>query len=116
MPLNLRSIRIAGVAALATLFLASDISAAPPAKSIASPGSTGVDANASLRSTELLKDLQVVSSQLDQQAETLGTFATRPQMSWQTHATYLTGVRDQINEAGVVLKEFEDMRHTVEPW
>jgi hypothetical protein len=116
MPLNLRSIRIAGVTTLAALFLAGAISAAPPAKSVTNPGSTGVEANASLRSTQLLKDLQVVSSELNQHAETLGTFATRPQMSWQSHATYLAGVRDQINEAGLVLKELQDMRHTVEPW
>jgi hypothetical protein len=117
MPLNLRSIRIAGVATLAALFLASAISAAPPAKSFTSPGSTGVDASASLRSTQILKDLQVVSSELNQHAETLGTFANRRgELSWQSHATYLTGVRDSINEFGLLLKELQDMRHLVAPW
>ena len=116
MPLNLKSIRIAGAATMATLFLASAISAAPPANPITSSASTGVDAQADSRSTELLKDLQIVSSELHRNAETLGTFATRPQMSWQSHAVYLTDVRDQINEAGQVLKELQDIRHSVEPW
>jgi hypothetical protein len=116
MPLNLKSVRIAGVATLATLFLTSDISAAPPANPITSSASTGVDAQANIRSAELLKDLQIVSSQLNRNAETLGTFATRPHLSWQSHAACLTDVRDQINEAGEVLKELQDMRHSVEPW
>ena len=37
-------------------------------------------------------------------------------MSWQSHASYLTDVRDQINEAGQVLKQLQDMLHKVEPW
>lgn len=82
MPLNLKSIRIAGVATLAALFLASAISAAPPAKSFAGSEPTADDAQVNLRSTKLLKDLQVVSSELHRHAETLGTFATRPELSW----------------------------------
>jgi hypothetical protein len=117
MPLNLKSIRIAGIAALATFFLASALSAAPPAKSITSSGPSGLEAQASTRSTELLKDLQIVSSELNRHAETLGAFANRRgELSWQSHATYLTGVRESINEAGLMIKQLQDMRHAVAPW
>jgi hypothetical protein len=117
MPLNFKSIRIARIATLATFFLASGIYAAPPAKSLTNSGSTGVEAHASLRSAELLKDLQVVSWELHRDAETLGTFANRRgELSWQSHATYLTGVRDSINQAGLLLKELQDIRHSVAPW
>jgi hypothetical protein len=114
MPRNLKF--IAAVATLTTFFLASGISAAVPTYPGSKSSTTGVDSHQSLRSTRLLKDLQVVTSELHRDAETLGTFATRPQLSWQSHARYLTDVRDQINEAGQVLKQLQDMLHTVEPW
>jgi len=97
MPLNLKSMRIAGVASLATLFLASAISAAAPAYTGNNSSTARVDSHENLRSTQLLKDLQVVTSELHRDAETLGTFATRPQLSWQSHASYLAEVRDQID-------------------
>ena len=116
MPRNLKSIRIAGGATLVALFLASALSAAPPTHPGKSPAISDVDSHESLRSTRLLKDLQVVTSELHRHAETLGTFATRPEFSWQSHATYLNDVREQINEAGVVIKELQDMQHAVAPW
>ena len=116
MPVNFKSIRIAGVASLATLFLASAISAAAPAYTGNNSSTARVDSHENLRSEQLLKDLQVVASELHRDAETLGTFATRPQLSWQSHASYLAEVRDQINEAGQVLKELQDKIRKVEPW
>ena len=116
MTFNRKSIRIAGVATMATLFLASAISAAAPAYTGNNLPTARVDSHENLRSRQLLKDLQIVTSELHRDAETLGTFATRPQMSWQSHASYLTDVRDQINEAGQVLKQLQDMLHKVEPW
>jgi hypothetical protein len=116
LPLNLKSIRIAGVATLATLFLASDIAAEAPAYPGNNSSTAGLDSQESLRSTRLLEDLQVVTSELHRDAETLSTFATRQQLSWQSHASYLTDVRDQINEAGQVLKELQGMLHKIEPW
>jgi hypothetical protein len=116
MPLNFNSIPVAGVAIVATLFLASALSAAPPAHPGNSLTASGLESHESLRSSRLLKDLQVVTSELNRHAETLGTFATRPEFSWQSHASYLNDVREQINEAGVVIKELQDMQHAVAPW
>jgi len=115
MPVNRKSLRTAGSAALATLFLASAVCAAPTVTSGTTPEAPGIQSHASLRSTQLLQELRIVASELNRHAETLDT-ARRSRLSWQSHAVYLTNVRDSINDAGQVLKQLQDLHPAVAPW
>jgi hypothetical protein len=112
---NLRWARIAGCSILTALVLGGNLSASP-ATSVSVPAAPGLDQSVSLRSTELLKSLQEVASDLNRDAQRLGTFSRPPRLSWQSHAFTLVEVRDNINAAGRMLRELQEMQHAAAPW
>ena len=106
--------RISAVAALA-LLLGGTLGARPASPISESEKATGnwyyVD-----RSSTLLQNLKQVAAKLNQHAETLSMIQRNPQVSWQTHSEHLNQVRDQINDAGKLLRELQGMRESVAPW
>ena len=53
---------------------------------------------------------------LERNAETLGTFASNPHYSWQSHANYLDRVKGHINAVGERTGELQRIRHAALPW
>jgi hypothetical protein len=84
----------------------------------ASPSPPSPDSSAYLsgRASTLLAEIQKETTQLGFHAETLGTFAWKPQYSWQSHATYLDLVKGQINAVGERTAELQQISYAVLPW
>lgn len=99
-----------------TIFLAGSLYAFPKAPGSNQDGTPTVNWYFVERSTALLKELQGVAGKLNRDAETLGSFARSPRLSWQSHAHYLNNARDHINKAGSLLTELQSMRHGVALW
>jgi len=100
---------IAALAAIALLETGS-VFASPPAPSPESP------AYLSERASTLLAQIQAEAVGLRHNADTLGTFASNSQYSWQSHANYLDGVKRHINAVGERTAELQRIRHAVLPW
>jgi hypothetical protein len=100
---------IAVLAAIALLGTGS-VFASPPAPSPESP------AYLSGRASTLLAQIQAEAAGLSRNAETLGTLASNPQYSWQSHASYLDRVKSHINAVGERTDELQRIRHAVLPW
>jgi len=94
------------VAVLAT----GSVFASPPTPSPESP------TYLSERASTLLAEIQQEAAQLGPHAKTLGTFASNPQHSWQSHAFYLERVKGHINAVGERTDELQRMRDSVLPW
>ena len=108
MRINLtRAMAVLGaVALLAT----GSLFASPPTLSPATP------AYSSERASTLLAEIQEETAQLGPHAETLGTFAWSPQVSWQSHAFYLERVKGHINAVGERTAELQKISDSVLPW
>jgi hypothetical protein len=113
MRLNLKRMIVA-VAAVALLGTGS-IFASPPAPS---PGALETDGLAYLseRASILLAEIKTQTAELGPDADTLGTFARNPQLSWQSHAFYLDRVKGHINAIGERTAELQQIRYAVLPW
>lgn len=68
------------------------------------------------RASTLLAEIRAEGTPLRINAETLGTFARNPKLSWQSHAYYLTRVKDHINAVGERIAELQRIRDDVHPW
>jgi hypothetical protein len=68
------------------------------------------------RASMLLSEIQGEAGQLGKVAETLGTFASNPQYSWQSHAFYLERVKSHVNAVGERTAELEQISGFVLPW
>src|SRR4029077_3203398 len=64
----------------------------------------------------LLAQIKAEAAGLRRNAETLGTFASNFQYSWQSHANYLDRVKGHINAVGERTAELQRIRHAVLPW
>lgn len=83
----------------------------------ASPApSPEASANSPGRASTLLAQIQAEAAGLRRNADTLGTFASNPQYSWQSHADYLDRVKGHINAVGERTAELQRIRHAVLPW
>jgi hypothetical protein len=100
------------IVALAVIALlgTGSVFASPPAPSPESP------AYLAGRASTLLAQIQAEGAGLRSNAETLGTFASNPHYSWQSHANYLDGVKRHINAVGERTAELQRIRHDVLPW
>ena len=84
----------------------------------ASPSAPSPDSSAhfSGRASTLLAEIKKETTQLGLHAETLGTFAWKPQSHWQSHATYLDLVKGHVNAVGERTAELQRISHAVLPW
>ncbi len=100
------------IVALASIALLGpgSVFASPPVPSHESPGYL------SGRASTLLAQIQAEAAGLRPNAEALGTFASNPQYSWQSHASYLDRVKSHINAVGERTAELQRIRHAVLPW
>src|ERR1700747_278835 len=100
------------IVALAVIALlgTGSVFASPPAPSPESP------AYLSWRASTLLAQIQAEGAGLRSNAETLGTFASNPHYSWQSHGYYLGRVKRHINAVGERTAELQRIRHAVLPW
>src|SRR4029077_18606495 len=64
----------------------------------------------------LLAQIKAEAAGLRRNAETLGTFASNFQYSWQSHANYLDLVKGHINAVGERTAELQRIRYAVLPW
>jgi hypothetical protein len=108
MRINLKR-TIVALAAIALLGTGS-VFASPPAPSQESP------AYLSGRASTLLAQIQAEATGLRRNAGTLGTFASNPQYSWQSHADYLDRIKRHINAVGECTAELQRIQHAVLPW
>jgi signal transduction histidine kinase len=113
MRLNLKRMIVA-FAAVALLGTGS-VFASPPAPS---PEALETDKLAYLseRASMLLAEIKTQTAELGPDADTLGTFARNPQLSWQSHAFYLDRVKGHINAIGERTAELQQIRYAVLPW
>jgi hypothetical protein len=100
------------IVALAVIALlgTGSVFASPQAPSPESP------AYLSGRASTLLAQIKAEAAGLRRNAETLGTFASNFQYSWQSHANYLDRVKGHINAVGERTAELQRIRHAVLPW
>jgi UDP-N-acetylglucosamine 2-epimerase len=105
---------IVAFAAVALLGTGS-VFASPPAPS---PGALETDKLAYLseRASMLLAEIKTQTAELGPDADTLGTFARNPHLSWQSHAFYLDRVKGHINAIGERTAELQQIRYAVLPW
>ena len=85
---------------------------------LASPSAPSPDSSAyfSGRASTLLAEIQKETAQLGLHADTLGTFAWKPQSHWRSHATYLDLVKGHVNAVGERTAELQRISHAVLPW
>jgi hypothetical protein len=67
------------------------------------------------RVNTLLRDLREINMRLDRNGQTLDTFARSPH-SWQSHATYLNMMKEDINKSGQIIREMQDIQYGALPW
>ena len=84
----------------------------------ASPPAPAPDSSAhfSGRASTLLAEIQEETTQLGLHADTLGTFARKPESHWRSHAAYLDLVKDHVNAVGERTAELQRISHAVLPW
>jgi signal transduction histidine kinase len=113
MRLNLKRMLI--VLAAVALVGTGSVFASPPAPS---PGALETDNFAFLseRASMLLAEIKTQTAELGPDADTLGTFARNPRLSWQSHVFYLDQVKGHINAIGKRTAELQEIRHAILPW
>lgn len=84
----------------------------------ASPSASSPDISAYLsgRASTLLAEVQEETTELTLHAETLWTFAGKPNFSWRSHAFHLEKVKSHINAVGERTAELNRMSNSVLPW
>ncbi|MGA7929872.1 MAG: hypothetical protein WCA20_28240 [Candidatus Sulfotelmatobacter sp.] len=105
---------IVALAAVALLGTGS-VFASPPAPSPGAPETDDV-AYLSGRASVLLAEIKKEAAELKLHADTLGSFAQNPHLSWQSHAFYLDQVKSHINAVGERTAELQQIRYAVLPW
>ena len=65
--------------------------------------------------SQLLKEIRAASHRLMDSAETLQSFA-HSRVSWESHATELTRVREHVNEIGSRIERLRSIQDALEPW
>lgn len=114
MRINLKRMMV--LVAVVALCGTGSVSASPPVSSSVEPEKAQSVTYLSGRASVLLNNIQDETAALQLHAETLGTFASNPQYSWQSHAFYLDGVKGRINAVGERIVELQQIRHGVLPW
>lgn len=68
------------------------------------------------RVNTLLRDLREINTRLDHNGQTLDSFSRSPRLSWQSHASYLSMMRADINKSGKIIREMQDIQSGALPW
>jgi len=66
--------------------------------------------------SDLLRETRSLAVRLHRDADTLESLARSNQVSWQTHANYLTLAKEHINSMGKQLERLRDIQHVASPW
>lgn len=92
--------------------------AAAAANATAAPAAVESSVNwyAPDRVNTLLRDLREINSRLDRNGQTLDTFARSSHHSWQSHATYLSMMKEDINKSGQIIREMQEIQYGALPW
>lgn len=87
-------------------------------QALASPKATAAEASPYFteRASTLFSEIRTETAEMNRHAETLGTFAWKPQISWQGHAFYLNRVKGHINNVGERIAELQRISDHVQPW
>ncbi len=87
-------------------------------QAFASPAKHSTDPSPyfSERASTLLTEIQSEAATMKLHTETLESFAWRPQISWQSHASYLDRVKGHVNNVGKRIAELQGISDLVEPW
>ena len=99
------------LAALAGGSLVASPTAAVPSESVR----VAEDWSYSAEASKLLNDIRSAAARLNIQTDALDSY-TRGGLSWESHASRLNKVRDDINEMGRLLRQFDEMRAGTAPW
>src|SRR5215469_6523160 len=65
--------------------------------------------------TALFQQARSLAVQLNRDAATMESY-TRSNLSWQTHSSQITTIRDHINNAGTLLSQMQAARGDAKPW
>ena len=65
--------------------------------------------------TALLNDVKSGASELKRDSETLDSY-TRNSLTWQSHASQLSKIKDHINNLGQTIQKLNDARSTASAW
>ncbi len=64
----------------------------------------------------IFRDVQVDAQQALSHADRLRSFTEDPNLGWETHASQLEGLKDDINDIGAKLCRLETIRRVLAPW
>ena len=114
--MNIKTIRKAGYSVLASVLVAGTLVARPAP--VSPPATTEVDVpawNFQKEASDLLTEVQYLSDKLSTDTDKLASY-TRSNLSYESHATGLTAVRDDINQMGTRLSRLQQIKHVTAPW
>jgi hypothetical protein len=102
----------------AATMAASTVPAAVPAKGCMAGGPAAASHARSSRheASVLLRDVQADAQRAVLHASTLQSFEFSPDLHWQTHATELDHLKNEIDGIGASLCQLETLRSTATPW
>jgi chromosome segregation ATPase len=66
--------------------------------------------------TNLLSELKSEAIQLRADAEEMKSFTMNSKLSWQSHASKLTSIKENVNNSGQLLSKLQNVRATAPPW
>ena len=66
--------------------------------------------------TNLLSELKSDAIQLRADAEDMKSFTMNSKLSWQSHASKLTSIKENVNNSGQLLSKLQNARATASPW
>jgi hypothetical protein len=115
-PLTRLGAGLALALAIGTPLFAAGATAGPNVTAAPAAVESSVNWYAPDRVNTLLRDLREINSRLDRNGQTLDTFARSPHMSWQSHANYLTMMKEDINKSGQIIREMQNIQYGALPW
>lgn len=63
----------------------------------------------------LFQEARAIATQLNRDAATMESF-TRSNLTWQSHGTQITRIKEHINQAGSILSQMQAARADAKPW
>lgn len=101
---------------IVTLFLAGSLLASPSINPSSTPAVESHAWDFQGEASALLKEVQSLAGKLDRDASTLQALTRTNQVSWQSHADYLSRIREHINPMGDRLERLQGIKHVTAAW